>query len=48
VLAWKVNLKPWDVDRMDCTDVDSFLIILKRIMELQGGDDEVTEMMTEW
>lgn len=47
MLAWKLDLKPWDVDRMNCTDVDAFLIILRRMMDLMGGSDEIMEM-TGW
>lgn len=48
MLAWKLRLKPWDVARMDCTDVDAFLIMLKRVLELQGGEKDITDMMEGW
>ena len=48
LLGWKLGLKPWEVDLADCTDIDAFLVILKKMLELQGGEQDITDMMDAW
>jgi hypothetical protein len=43
-----MGLKPWEVDRMDCTDVEGFQIILQRVMELMGGEEELVSIIGNW